>query len=124
MPQITVTINGKNYRMACDEGQESHLEELASSFDERISALRGSFGEIGDQRLTVMAAIMVMDELGEMKKKLRGLEFDLDILRNSRDEVLGTLETSDEELVDEILSAAEKIENVSARLSGNETSRQ
>ena len=63
MAQVTVTIDGKAYRMACDEGQEEHLIDLAQRFDRYVDAPQGSFGEIGDQRLTVMAGIMVMDEL-------------------------------------------------------------
>ena len=65
MAQVTVTIDGKAYRMACDEGQEEHLIGLAQRFDRYVSHLKDSFGEIGDQRLTVMAGIMVMDELSE-----------------------------------------------------------
>ena len=55
MPQVNVTINGKVYRMACDDGQEAHLEGLAERLNVTIDRLRQSFGEIGDQRLTVMA---------------------------------------------------------------------
>ena len=66
MPQVTVTIDGKQYRMACDEGQEEHLIGLAQSFDRYVAHLKESFGEIGDQRLTVMAGIRVMDELSEL----------------------------------------------------------
>ena len=54
MPQISVTIDGKTYRMACDEGQEDHLTDLAARFDRYVTHLKGSFGEIGDQRLTVV----------------------------------------------------------------------
>ena len=53
MAQVTVTIDGKAYRMACDEGQEEHLISLASRFDRYVMHLKDSFGEIGDQRLTV-----------------------------------------------------------------------
>ena len=58
MAQITVTINGKSFRMACDDGEEERLMGLAARFDGWINDLRGAFGEIGDQRLTVMAGIM------------------------------------------------------------------
>ena len=54
---INVTINGRQYRMACEEGQEERLLKLAESFEARIDELRGKFGEIGDARLTVMAAM-------------------------------------------------------------------
>ena len=57
MPHVNVTINNRQYRMACDEGQEQHLAQLAVDFDRRITQLRANFGEIGDMRLTVMAAL-------------------------------------------------------------------
>ena len=70
MPSVNVTINGKNYRMACDEGQEEHLLALAAKFDGFVDQLKGSFGEIGDQRLTVMAGVMVTDKVDELEEKM------------------------------------------------------
>ena len=70
MPQVVVTIDDKTYRMACDEGQEAHLEGLAARFDEDLKGLREAFGAIGDQRLTVMTGIMVMDRLHDAEAKL------------------------------------------------------
>ncbi len=66
MAQVTVQIDGKAYRMACEEGQEGHLTELAARFDRYVMHLKSQFGEIGDLRLTVMAGIMVMDELSDV----------------------------------------------------------
>ena len=63
MSHVNVTINDRQYRMACEEGQEARLLRLAESLESRIQSLRGKFGEIGDARLTVMAAITVCDEL-------------------------------------------------------------
>ena len=73
MPQVVVTIAGKTYRMACDEGQESHLEALAERLDRTMRQLRDAFGTIGEQRLTVMTAIMVMDELVDAETRLADL---------------------------------------------------
>ena len=61
MAQVSVTINGRQFRMTCEDGQEEHLEKLARELDARIGGLRAKFGEIGDTRLTVMAAITVVD---------------------------------------------------------------
>ena len=85
MPQVAVQINGKTYRMACDEGQEGHLMELARTLDATIDSLRGSFGEIGDQRLTVMAAVMMADQLSEAQARVRVLEADIEDLKRGRD---------------------------------------
>ena len=81
MPQVAVRINDKTYRMACDEGQEAHLLELAERFDRSIAELKGSFGEIGDQRLTIMAGIRVQDRLVELQRQCAELEAEAERLR-------------------------------------------
>jgi cell division protein ZapA len=74
MAQVTVTIGGRVYRLACNEGEEPHLEKLASALDAKIDEIRGAFGEIGDQRLVVMAALTIADELTEAKRRVGALE--------------------------------------------------
>jgi cell division protein ZapA len=74
MAQVTVTIDSKAYRMACDDGQEPHLEALAQYFDGKVQDMRKSFGEIGDMRLAVMAAITASDEIFELRNKMSVLE--------------------------------------------------
>jgi cell division protein ZapA len=81
MPQVQVTISGRSYRMACGEGEERHLEGLAADYDAKITELRGSFGEIGDMRLHVMAALTLADELAETKRRLGGIDEEIAILR-------------------------------------------
>ena len=63
MGTVNATIAGRQFRLACEDGQEEHLQGLAHDIDQRIINLRARFGEIGDTRLTVMAALMVADEL-------------------------------------------------------------
>jgi cell division protein ZapA len=74
MAQVVVTIAGRTYRMACDDGEEARLEHLARDFDARITGLRASFGEIGDQRIIVMAALTLADELAEAQRQLGDLQ--------------------------------------------------
>ncbi len=69
MAQVSVTIGGRAFRLACNPGEESHLESLARGVDEKIKEMRASFGEIGDQRLVVMAALTIADELTEARRK-------------------------------------------------------
>src|SRR4051794_26901348 len=81
MPQVTVTIAGRSYRMACGEGEETHLEGLAALYDGKIQEMRGSFGEIGDMRLHVMAALTLADDLAETRRRMAALEEEIAALR-------------------------------------------
>ena len=74
MAQVIVTIAGRTYRMNCEDGQEGHLQRLAREVDDRMAGLRGSFGEIGDQRLVVMTALTVADELDTARSRIASLE--------------------------------------------------
>ena len=118
MAQVSVTIDGKVYRMACDEGQEEHLTDLAGRFDSYVGQLKGSFGEIGDLRLTVMAGIMVVDELTEVQKRIAALEAEMAEIRDSRDVALAKVERNDMAVGQALASVADRIERVTARLAG------
>lgn len=102
--------------MACDPGQEEHLIDLASRLDKYVTHLKGSFGEIGDQRLTVMAGIMVMDELVEVQKKIKTLEADMDALRQTRDAALQKADSVDDILTGRLEELAQKLEAVAGKL--------
>ena len=65
MAQVDVAINGRNYRVACDDGQEDHLRQLAEYVDRRVMELVESVGQIGEARLVVMASLLIADELSE-----------------------------------------------------------
>lgn len=116
MAQVTVNIDGKAYRMACEEGQEEHLSDLAGRFDRYVSHLKSQFGEIGDLRLTVMSGIMVMDELHEVQSKLRGLEAEVETLKKTRDNALSKVEKTDSDLAHAIQEVTGRIEAIAEKL--------
>jgi cell division protein ZapA len=122
MAQVTVTIDGKAYRMACEEGQEPHLEGLAANFDRYVGHLKSQFGEIGDLRLTVMAAIMVMDELSEANRKTAALEAELDGLRKSRDGMAAVAEKGDELVATMLSELATQVKAISTKLNSPQDS--
>ena len=121
MAQVTVTIDGKAYRMACDEGQEEHLTDLAGRFDRYVTHLKGQFGEIGDQRLTVMAGIMVMDELSELQRRVMGLESEIATLRKTRDDALVKADKNDAALTGALAGLAERMERLADKLNTDGT---
>ena len=110
MSHINVTINGRQYRMACEEGQEVRLLKLAESLETRVGELRGKFGEIGDARLTVMAALTACDELVDASARIRSLEEELEQLRNARVAAIDRARATQTAVSNALNAAAERIE--------------
>lgn len=116
MAHVTVTINSRQYRMACEDGQESHLMRLAEDLERRIGELRGNFGEIGDARLIVMAALMIGDELSEAAARSRKLEEEIASLQETRVTAAGRSQATQAAVAAALNSAAERIERVAKGL--------
>lgn len=70
MAQITVTINSREYAVACDNGQEAYTMSLARMLDEKAKMLTAGGGHINENMLLAMVGILMADELTETKKKL------------------------------------------------------
>jgi cell division protein ZapA len=68
--QVAITVNGRSYQIACEDGQEAHLSELGAYIDKRVSDLVASVGQIGDMRLLLMASLLIADELSEVYDEL------------------------------------------------------
>ena len=110
MSHINVTINGRQYRMACEDGQEPRLLKLAEDLEGRIGELRGKFGEIGDQRLEVMAALTTSDELLDANNRIRALEEELKALRVVRTNAAERARATQAAVAAALNAAAERIE--------------
>jgi len=124
MPQVSVTINGRQFRMACEEGEEPRLVRLAEDLDQRVSRLRERFGEIGDTRLTVMAALTLADELSDTKERLQRLETDLAKLQDTAVTSAERTQTTHTAIVAALDAAAERIESITKRLNETVTRRE
>jgi cell division protein ZapA len=116
MPQVNVTINGRQYRMSCDEGQQQQLLTLCDDLNRRIADLTDKFGGMGDARLILMAALSVADELADMQDRVRRLEQQLGTMRNARSVADGKTQANHAVVVDAFNAAAERIEQLSKRL--------
>jgi cell division protein ZapA len=104
MSQVSVTVNGKTYVLACGEGEEPHLARLAQAVDRRITQLVASVGQVGEARLLLMAALMATDELWDATKH-----------RHDGDTHAGP-DAGGEALSGEIDALAERIEAIAVRL--------
>ena len=116
MSQVSVTINGRQFRMACEDGQEAHLMELARDLDSRIEGLRGKFGEIGDTRLTVMAALTVADALAETGQRIKRLEEEVAAMQDARSAAADRARGAQVSVAAALMAAAERIEIITRKL--------
>jgi cell division protein ZapA len=116
MAQVRVSINGRQFRMACEDGQEGHLMNLARELDVRIERLRAKFGEIGDTRLTVMAALTIADELGEMGMRIQRLEDELMAVQEAHVATTDRNKIAQAAVTAALTAAAERIESVTKKL--------
>lgn len=116
MPEVNVEINGRKYRMACEEGQQQHLIGLAEQFNTHVEALKGAVGEIGDNRLTVMAGIAVVDELAEAERRIKALETEVLVLTRAGQEVAAEIEVLENRFASKLSDAARALEGVAGVL--------
>ncbi len=109
MAEVTVTINGRSYTVACDDGQEAHLQHLAGHIDRRVGELVESLGQLGEPRLLVMASLLIADELSDAYAHISELES-----RRSPP----APEAPDPAAIEALESCASRLEAIADRLEG------
>ena len=77
MAQLTLDINGRPYTVGCEDGQEAHLLEIAKLFDAQVRTVSQDVGQLGETRLFLMGALLLADELGDLKIRHARAEADL-----------------------------------------------
>ncbi len=70
MAQVTLRINGYAYTLGCQDGEEAHLHAMAAEVDQRIESVKASAGPSGEARMLVIAALLMADDLYELRQKL------------------------------------------------------
>lgn len=120
MAHVNVTIAGRPFRMACADGEEERLETLANQVDSKITEMRAAFGEIGDQRLTVMAAITFADDLVEMRKTIETLQNEMSTLREEQKNLDARMAEQAGDLARAVEAAAERIEDITQKMNADE----
>lgn len=116
MAQLNVSIAGKIYRMACADGEEQHLESLATEFDRRVSDMQEAFGQIGDLRLHVMAALTVLDELQDARKRLAEGEAEMRAVRTALAGGDQRIAAAEGQAAEALIKVSERIESLAREL--------
>lgn len=118
MGQVSVTLNGRTYRLECGEGEEAHLIELAEYLNSHVETMKYKFGQVGDDRLILMAALLVADELTEARRQLDEMKMLLAEQRRDRSTADEAAKAMRAELAGTIGAAAERIETLTRRMAG------
>ena len=111
MPLVNVMVNGRAYTIACDEGEEGHLKELASHVDAKAREVLASVGQVGDARMLLMAALLIADERHELSGKTQPVAGDGD-----KHKLHLRAEQAESRAADALESATKKLEDIAARL--------
>jgi len=116
MGQVTISINGKSYRLECDDGEETHLTALAEQIGRQIELLKERVGQVGDDRLLLMAGLVLADELHASRRQLEELDSKLTAIMEDRASTDQLVESAQAELASQIEAAAERIQDLTDRL--------
>ena len=116
MAQVSINVNGRAYRLACEDGEEDHVTQLGARFNSAIDELRGALGEIGDQRLMVMAGILMTDRLDDAERRLKRSEGEIRDLKEGRLDSASRIEGLEGNFVGSLEAVAARIEQIVQRL--------
>lgn len=117
MASVDVSINGRNYQIACEKGEEDRLSRLAEYVDERVQELVVAVGQAGDSRLLVMASLLIADELYEAQMALdrNGIDTETGMVdKVATDGGSADNGAGDDRLVTVIEAMADRIETIAA----------
>lgn len=116
MGQVSVSVNGRNYTVACDDGQEDHVTELAAYIDGHVVELSKDVGQVGDARLLLMASLLVTDELSEMISRVESLEAEVEGLRDTQTDHSRRANTAEAKVAEILDSATQRLTDVTQRI--------
>ncbi|ALL14570.1 cell division protein ZapA [Caulobacter henricii] len=111
MAQLTIQVNGRPYTVGCEDGQEPHLLEIARLFDRQVRQVSQDVGQLGETRLFLMGALLLADELSDLKLRLAHAQSELSRLQTEQNREASRIEIAAIRAID---AAAERIEKLAA----------
>ena len=116
MGQVVVTLNGRTYRLECNEGEESHLAEMAQYIGSHVDDMRQKFGQVGDDRLMLRASLFIADELWSLRADVENLRAQLAEARRDKSNSDENARSIEAQLFAKIGDAASRLERLNTRL--------
>ena len=116
MPLVNVMVNQRAYTIACDDGEEDHLRELATHVDSKVRELLETVGQVGDSRLLLMAALLVTDDYLDALHRLEVSGKELGELTNTHADAKLKLGTAETQASAALEAAAKRVDDIAARL--------
>ena len=116
MPLVNVMVNARAYTIACDDGEEAHLKELAALVDEKAREVLSSVGQVGDVRMLLMAALLIADEHNDLAGKVVAGAQAANASSGERQSLHLRAEQVESQAADMLEGAAKKLEDIAARL--------
>jgi cell division protein ZapA len=115
MGQVSVTLNSRTYRLECGEGEETHLIALAEYLGSHVDTMKRKFGQVGDDRLILMASLLVTDELWELRRQMQELKTSLAEARRDRSVADVSTKSVQADLAQRVSAVAERLEMLNER---------
>jgi cell division protein ZapA len=116
LPLVNVMVNGRAYTIACDDGEEEHLRDLAKMVDAKAREVLGSVGQVGDSRLLLMAALLLADEHHAMTVRLDSASREAGDLAGVQQNLHARIAEAESVAADALEAAATRIEEIAAGL--------
>lgn len=120
MASVTVSINGHNYAIDCNDGEEAQLQALAAEVDAKVQDVVRMVGQIGDLRLLLMASMLIVDDGHALQGKIEATERSLADLRKAHAELQGHVNDAESFAADKLEAAAGRVETVLQTLNGGD----
>ena len=118
MGQVSVTLNGRTYRLECGEGEEEHLIELAEYLGTHLETVKRKFGQVGDDRLILMASLHVMDELWGLRRQMQEMKTAMAEARRDRSVADESAKSRDGDVAARLSGVAERLEALNEQFGG------
>jgi cell division protein ZapA len=120
MGQVSITLNGRTYRLECGEGEEAHLIELAEYLGTHVEAMKRKFGQVGDDRLILMGSLVLADELWELRRQMAEMKIAMAEARRDKSGAEESARSLQSDLASRVGSVAQRLELLNERF-GAET---